>query len=190
MRDAFSNRELVILGVYLLGGESRYVDTEDVAKKVNEIAPGRFAWRKYKDQINLEIVRVYLSDAKKPEKGGYLLGSGTDGWLLTDKGFEVARKRIRDLKGASLSRQTVSQKEKQQLRGERARMLASDAFSKFQSGGIEAVTSQEAEAFFRVDAYVVGVARERKIVRFLNAFGNDKKLGRIVKELANKVRGR
>ena len=35
---------------------------------------------------------VYLSDAKKPDKGQYLTGSGTDGWMLTEKraGFRKA----------------------------------------------------------------------------------------------------
>ena len=40
--------------MYLLGGETRRVDTEDIAVKANELAPGRFAWKKYPDQINLE----------------------------------------------------------------------------------------------------------------------------------------
>jgi hypothetical protein len=78
--------EIVILAVHLLGGDQHAVDTEDVAIKAHELAPGRFSWRKYPEQINLELVRVYLSDAKKPEKGGLLLGSGRTGWSLTTHG--------------------------------------------------------------------------------------------------------
>lgn len=55
-----SNSETVLVAVYLLRGDSNSVDTEDVAVKANELAPGAFTWRKYRDQINLEIVRVVL----------------------------------------------------------------------------------------------------------------------------------
>lgn len=64
MLDGLTQAELVTVAVYLLGGELRKIDTEDTAMKAHEIAPGRFAWRKYPGQINLELVRVALSDAK------------------------------------------------------------------------------------------------------------------------------
>jgi hypothetical protein len=66
-----ANHEIVTLAVYLLGGDSQRIDTEDIAKKVNELAPGRFTWRKYLDQINIENVRTFLSDAKKSKNGCY-----------------------------------------------------------------------------------------------------------------------
>ena len=93
-KNQFSNHEIVTLAAYLLGGDVRHVDTEDVAFKASELAPGRFAWRKYPDQINLEIIRVYLSDAKKLAKGGYLIRSGADGWLLTEKGVRFAKDQL------------------------------------------------------------------------------------------------
>ena len=70
--DRFSNIEIITLAVFLLGGESNYIDTEDIAVKVNELAPGRFTWRKYPHQINIDNVRKRLSDAKNPRKGGYV----------------------------------------------------------------------------------------------------------------------
>jgi hypothetical protein len=185
-----SHLEIVTLAVYLLGGESGHVDTEDAAVKANEIAPGRFIWRKYPNQINLEIVRVYLSDAKKPAKGSYLLGSGREGWLLTEAGLRFAREQARSIVSVDLSRKPMSPKEQQKRRHERVRMMTSDAFGKFQVGGPGAVTPQEAEAFFRIDDYVVGSARERKMVRILNTYADDPDLSKAVKELAKKVRGR
>lgn len=44
------NHEIVTLAVYLLGGERQRVDTEDIAVKANELASGRFTWRKYPDR--------------------------------------------------------------------------------------------------------------------------------------------
>lgn len=183
MVKRFSAYEIVTLAVYLLGGEARRVDTEDVAIKANEIAPGRFTWRKYYDQINLELVRVYLSDAKKPEKGGYLCGSGKTGWTLTEKGTEFAKRHIEDLDGAALSN------ERHRRQKERTRLLASTAFQKFMTGGPNAVSRRDIEVFFRIDDYVVGEARERKVARIVKAFGNDPELGGVVRELANRVRG-
>ena len=186
----FSNREIVTLAVYLLGGESQFIDTEDIAIKANEIAPGRFTWRKYPQQVNIENVRTFLSDAKKTKNGELLIGSGKEGWLLTEDGVKFARSRISDLESDDLTRNRLSVKERQWLRNERARMLSSDAYLKFQSGGIDVVTAQEADAFFRIDDYVEGKARERKIIRILNSFVDDPELSQVIKLLARKVRER
>ena len=67
-------------------------------------------------------------------------------------------------------------------------MLGSEAYTKFSEGMADAITSQEAESFFRLDVYVTGNAREDKIVRALNAFGSDPELGPAVRALAPKVR--
>ena len=67
MSNKVSNHEIVTLAVYLLGGASQFIDTEDIAMKANEIAPGRFTWRKYPQQINIENITAFLWDAKKPK---------------------------------------------------------------------------------------------------------------------------
>jgi hypothetical protein len=76
---ALSNIEIVALAAYLLGGESRYVDTEDIAVKANELAPGRFTWVKYPEQINIHAIKTHLWDAKSDRRGSLLLGSEKDG---------------------------------------------------------------------------------------------------------------
>ena len=63
------------------------MDTEDIAVKVDEMAPERFGWRKYSDRIDLDSVRVALRDAKKPKNGGLLIGNNTDGWMLSPAGM-------------------------------------------------------------------------------------------------------
>ncbi len=183
----FSNHEIVTLVVYLLGGDAQYVDTEDIAVKANELAPGRFTWRKYRDQINIDTVRKRLWDAATPEKGAYLAGSEKGGWMLTAAGLKFATNNISSVKSADLSKERLGLKEKQWLRSERVRMLSSEAYAKVQSGQADAVTFQEAEEFFRIDAYVTGPAREQKIMRALTTFGDDPDLGEAVKTLAGKV---
>src|SRR5579872_234810 len=82
--------EIVAIATYLVGGERKTVDTEDIAIKANEIAPGRFSWRKYKEQIDLYAVYKHLWDLTKPETGSYVTGSKQDGWIMTLAGTTFA----------------------------------------------------------------------------------------------------
>jgi hypothetical protein len=182
-----SNHEIVTLAVYLLGGDARRIDTEHIAKKANELAPGRFTWRKYSDQINIELIRAFLSDAKKPKNGKYLVGSGNEGWLITDAGLIFVKNYLPGMKGLDLSRKALSQKDRNWMRRERDRMLSSDACQKFSAGQSEQITPQDAEAFFRLDAYVTGKPREEKILRTKNLFGTDPELGPLIKTTEEKL---
>lgn len=183
----FSNIELVTIAVYLLGGDSKYIDTEDIAVKVNELAPGRFTWRKYPNQINIDNVRKRLSDAKNPQKGEYLLGSFKQGWILSKMGLKFSRKRVKDLKGANLERTPLTRKEIVWRNREKTRMLSSEAYEKYTTNKIRSITPQEAETFFRIDDYITGKARERRLTLIINSFGDDLDLGKLVKNLAKKV---
>jgi hypothetical protein len=187
---ALSNLEVVALAVYMLGGESRYIHTEDVAVKANELTPGRFTWAKYPDQINIHTIMTHLWDAKSSRKGSILIGSEKEGWMLTESGLDLARRRIDALKGVQKAPKKLTAGERQWKRGERIRMLNTDAFRKVAADGTEGVTREEAEAFFRLNDYVVGDTRERKITRAVNVFGEDPDFGHIVKMLAEKVRSR
>ena len=184
---SLANHEVLILAVYLLGGETQRIDTEDIAVKANELAPGRFAWKKYPEQINLELIRVYLSDAKKHEKGRYIVGSGNTGWMLSQQGLQFARARAPRLGVEDLSRPAVDAKTQRWIRRERNRLLTDDAHQRFIRDGAESVTRQQAEAFFRLDAYVTGDARQTKLLRIVNAFGEDSDLGGTVRALASKL---
>jgi hypothetical protein len=189
MTRELANHEVVTLAVYLLGGEREPVDTEDVAKRANEIAPGRFTWRKYKDQINLEVVRVYLSDAKKKAKGEYLIGSGNTGWSLSEAGLAFAREHagaVETLEAAE-PRRNVGQDRVRQQR-ERARLLATEAYAKIAAGRPNDLTRRDAESFFRIDSYVQGEARRRRIATIANAHGDDPELGPAIEQLAEMIK--
>jgi len=188
MDKLFSNIEIVTLAAYLLGGGSNYIDTEDVAMKVNQLAPGRFTWRKYRDQINIEKVRTSLSDAKKVKNGAYVLGTHIKGWLLSENGLKFSKRRVIDLEGADISREPMRKNERMWRNREKNRMLSCSTYEALKIKGVDLVTSQEAEAFFSINDYVVGKARERRLVRILNAFSDDTDLGWAINALAGKVR--
>lgn len=189
MTRELANHEVVTIAVYLLGGEREPVDTEDIAKKANELAPGRFTWRKYKDQINLEVVRVYLSDAKKKTKGAYLIGSGNTGWSLSEAGLAFARATAGAVEALRTSspRRAVGQ-DRLRLQRERARLMTTDAYAKVASGHADEVTQREAESFFRIDSYVRGEARHRRVATISNAHGDDPELGPVIKVLTDLVK--
>ena len=185
-----ANYEIVVLAAYLAGAQYRYVDTEDIAVKANEIVPGRFSWRKYKDQINIESVRKRLWDAAKPEKGGYLIGSEMGGWLVTEAGCRYAEANLTRLEWWDLSKNRLSRREQTWVVRERARMMGETAYQKLRSGAAKNITPVEAERFFRVDDYVVGDARRAKIERAKNALSNDPELSVAIDEIAKLVRGK
>jgi len=184
---SLSNHQIVTLAVYLVGGDSQHVDTEDVAVKANKLAPGRFTWRKYPKQINIKNVGAFLTDAKKQKNGSYLVGSEKKGWLLSESGLKFAKQHLITIANTDLSRQNIDPKEKKWRQSEKARLLASEAFAKLQIGSIETVTKREAEAFFRLDDYVTGEARLNKVLRIKNIFGKDPDLCQAVIQLALKI---
>lgn len=183
----FSNQEIVTIVVYLLGGDAKYIETEDIAVKANEIAPGRFTWKKYHDQINIKNINAFLYDAKKTKNGAFLNGSEHDGWLLTESGLGFVKKNIRHLKGIDLSRERLTDKELKWIKIERTRMLCSDAYLKYQHNEAERITPNEVDKFFHVDEYVGENKRKQKVERIFNCFKDDPELGDLVKSLAKQI---
>ena len=180
-----SNTDIVVIAAFRVGAATQHVDTEDVAVKANEIGPGRFTWKKYPDQINIDSVSKRLWDGRKR---GYLVGSERDGWLLTETGATLARKYRRSSNVEEKIR--LSLNERKWRRVEKTRLLATAAHLKFRSGEMSSITAREAEGFFRIDAYVSKSAMENKILRVLNAFSDDREIGPTVRHVAGLVRGK
>ena len=176
-KEKLSNHQIVTIAVYKLGGRFQPIDTEDIAVEANRLAPGRFTWRKHADQINIENVRVFLSDAKKAKNGGYLSGSGVEGWMLTPRGLAFAESHASSFVVVSSGDPHPKARNQKWLASERERLLASDAFAKFQEGDQDSISDKDIAGFFRLDEYVTGKARERKVNRLANAFLEDPKLG-------------
>jgi hypothetical protein len=175
----YSQAEVVALAVYRVGGAQRAIDTEDVAVEAHKIAPGRFSWKKYPDQINLELIRVFLSDAKKNENG-LVIGSGRRGWRLTQRGLkwaEEASGSISDLgSGRSRAQSRAGSIDEQRWRRERSRIVATRAWQIWASG-VRNIPAAEAKQVFRIDSYARGELREAKITRLRAMFSDDRELG-------------
>ena len=98
--------------LYLLGGDSNPIHTEDIALKCFELFPTSFSWVKYSQYPDKDIVRVALADARKESHGGLVDGrSGQrrglsaktkrhpidDGWILTPAGIQWVRENRAEL---------------------------------------------------------------------------------------------
>lgn len=180
-----SNVEVVVLAAYVLGGDQTPVDTEDVAMKANELAPGRFTWRKYPEQVDLEPVRKRLSDALSSEHGGLLAGGVTKGWYLTPAGVAWASQNVHRAATGSARRERVDRDLKRRRRNEQVRMKDLPAWVKFTTG--QDVSCREAEAVFRVSEYVRGFRRQQLVDRGSTLFQEDKELGPFVEAMAQIV---
>ena len=109
--------------------------------------------------------------------------------MLSEAGVRFATSHAQAVGDADLSRVPMTPKQRQWLQTERVRLLASTAYRKHLAGDSASITRKEAEDFFRVDDYVAGQARERRLVRLLNSFRDDPELGDLVMLLAERVRG-
>ena len=179
--------EAVVLALHALGGDERSLDTEDVAIEVAKLVPGMFDWQKYPDQIDKELVRVALSDARLKKK--WVVGAhDKEGWMLTPSGVAFAKR-----SNSRLSEQPASRsrgRTEQQQNRERVRLLSTKAFERFRADRLDELTDEELDAFFRLNPYVREQAREQKITRLENQFGDDPELGELVGALAERVRER
>jgi hypothetical protein len=189
LTKSVSHAEIVTFAVYLLGGVSKFVDTEDVAVQAHEIAPNRFGWRKYPQHPNLELVRVSLSDAKKSEKGTHLMGSGRRGWSLTAKGREWVEANLdlleRDMSlGDSVSR--AGSIDVVRLNREAKRLRSTDAWHQWNAGK-RGITAAQAREVFRIDSYTKREMLTLKVDRLLRLFGEDSVLSQFLNDLLELV---
>ena len=194
LTKSLTGAELVTLVVYLLGGAQNTVDTEDIAKRANDLSPGRFVWKKYPDQINLELIRVFLSNARREDEGKLLMGSGKSGWNLTLNGLNWAKDAADSL--AEINSQETRTRfqlapiDRQRQTIERSRIRTSKAWKLWHDEN-KLVSPTDAKEIFRIDIYGDGALRERKFARLLSLFSDDPKissfLNYLVSIIANSV---
>jgi len=177
--DDLSNPELVTIAVAILDGDVEYVGREDIAITVNDIAPGRFNWRKYPERIDLNAVGTALRDAKKPKNGALLVGDNARGWMLSPAGL----KRIRaldigtgqDVPSIKYRKDSISANQE----AECARLRSTQAYRLFVAGESEAIALRDFYQFARVNEYFQSKARQRRYAVIDNAVVDDETLSEL-----------
>ena len=124
---SFPNRELAVYALYLLGGDSKSVHTEEVAHKCFELFPTSFSWVKYPKYPDKEIARLGLTDARKESYGALVQGRAgqgrglsaktqrcpvEDGWMLTAEGIQWLKTNLTALELAAGSGQPKTHRQK------------------------------------------------------------------------------
>lgn len=178
--------DYVIASLFRLGGSTRPVDIEDVAFECFKIAPHRFRWRKYADQIDIAQVRDGLSDARKPANGVLVVGDRKQGWSLTQAGIKWAThlpELVEGQGGSARIRLDVPVRA-----AEKQRVLASKALAKALSGATDQVTAQEFRELLRVDRYVTAEKYQQRLSIVLEAFADDLTTQSIISSLEQRYR--
>ena len=175
----FSKPQLVTIAVSLLDGDTVYVDHEDVAIKVNEIAPGRFNWRKYPERINIEIVSFALRDAQKTKNGGLVVGNNTRGWMLSPAGL----KWIKTVDFTTIDAELPIKYRKASISAnqelERTRLFNTKAYHLFVEGKSKEISIQDFYEFARVNEYFQIKTRQRRYAIIANAVSDDETLSEL-----------
>lgn len=183
-----ANYQLATIAVALLGGDTEYIDREDIAVKLEEVAPGRFSWRKYPDRIDLVSVGVALRDAKKPKNGGLLMGSNAKGWMLSSsglrwvKGFDFAELEAGEM--AEHRRDSIFANQE----AERIRLRTTTAYKLYAAGEAEEIGVQDFYRFVRVNEYFLDRARRRRYAIVEGAVDDDEALSHLWTFLKEKFR--
>lgn len=174
--------DLAALVVYLLGGDQKSVDTEDIAVKINQLVPGVFVWKKYPEQINLKLIETFLYDAKKTRCGEMLIGTTRNGWRMSAKGMEWVYKHEFDLStlGDSLldSRERVAGTDPIRVEREKRRLLSSKSWADWTES--KKPQLQSVQQLFRVDDYTTAKMIENKVVRLCSHFKDDLEVSRFL----------
>jgi hypothetical protein len=182
IHDELSNPEILTLAVYLCGGAISPINLEDAAIEAFNLAPKKFSWKKYEDQIDLRIVQYALQDAAK-QHIGFLKGDAKHGYMLTQTGLEWAEK-IHEREQLSTTSRKLSPSDlvlKEQIRLKNTR-----AYEKFRDGDEEKITVIDFREFTRVNDYFPEHIRKQRFIKIDNAVKGDKEL----KKLWNLLRTR
>ena len=171
LSQGLTHIDILVLALFSLGGDGKSIDTEDIAVRAAELAPGRFSWRSYPEQISLESVRRNLGHAGKAENGSVIAGSAKLGWHLTPSGLRWAQEHRSLLQDGF---ETAAHQDKERSRRRNlavARIVDLPAWRKYASG--EGVNAREARAVFRLSEYTTRERRELMIDRQLALVAGD-----------------
>ena len=174
-KTELSNLEIVVVAVARLGGETQSIHIEDVAVEAYNIAPGRFAWRKYPEQIDLDLVRRTLTNAAaKPSP--LILGSVRKGWMLSKYGIQWIEKNVQNLPALSgYRRGSVSDA----IEIEKARLRETRAWQKYQSGLIDQINLNDLFEFARINEYFSDAKRRERFNIVASAVDGDPELAQL-----------
>lgn len=182
LHEELSNVEILTLVIYWLGGAVTPVDLEDAAVEAFNLAPKKFSWIKYADQIDLRIVQYAIRDACKADIS-YLKGTSKHGYMLTESGLEWAKK-FDEKKQLSTASRKMSPTDL--IDREILRLQSTRAYQKFVTGEKDKITLMDFREFTRVNDYFPEHIRKQRYSKIDNAVKDSADLRKIWKFIKDK----
>ncbi len=183
--NKFSNQEIVTIALYDLGGGIGTFDLETIAKKADEIGPGRFRWKTDPDMISDSNTWDALSNARKK---GYIRQEAkeknTDSYLLTEEGIQFAKKNIIKVKSFDQSKIRIPVS-KEIFDNTKIRLQSSNAYKKALENKTSEISAREYNDFFRLNDYMKNKQKIEKIQKIKNLFISDKEFKKIIDKVAD-----
>jgi hypothetical protein len=171
-KTELSNLEIVVVAVARLGGETQSIHVEDIAVEAYNLAPGKFAWHKYPEHIDLDLVRRTLTNAAA-KSSPLILGSVRKGWMLSQYGIQWIEKNTQNLPALSgYRRGSVSDA----IEIEKARLRETRAWQKYKSGLVDQINLNDFFEFVRINEYFSDVKRRERFNIVASAVDSDPEL--------------
>ena len=185
INNKLSNQEIVTVAIYILGSGIGTFDIETIAKKADEIAPGRFRWKTDPNMISDSNTWDALSNARKK---GYIRQEAkeknTDSYLLTEEGINFSKKNLKKIKSFDQSKIRIPVS-KEIFDNTKIRLQSTRAYQKASEGKSEEISLKEFNDFFRLNDYMKSKQKSEKIQKLKNLFISDKEFKKIVNYVAD-----
>ncbi|MDA9646163.1 hypothetical protein N9S92_00160 [Candidatus Pelagibacter sp.] len=183
IKNKLSNQEIVTVAIYVLGSGVGTFDIETIAKKADELAPGRFRWKTDPNMISDSNTWDALSNARKK---GFILQQAneknTDSYLITEEGVKFSEKNLNKIKDFDQSKIRIAVS-KEIYENTKNRLITTAAYQKAKNLKIDQITIKEFNQFFRLNDYMKNTQKQEKIQKIKNLFIHEKEF----KELIDKV---
>jgi hypothetical protein len=168
-RGRITSQRLAAVALLQLDGAMRAVDTEDLAMKMAALAPDRFRWKKYPEQINIDQIRYTVTALLRTDPP-FASGGVRYGWMLTAAGITWA------LQTPGIAPEPVHEA----LAQHAALLRQTKAWEKFSRMALQEVTIYDARHFLRVDEYTSIRRRRERIQAVCNIAARDADLRALV----------
>ena len=142
IKNKLSNQEIVTVAIYVLGSGVGTFDIETIAKKADELAPGRFRWKTDPNMISDSNTWDALSNARKK---GFILQQAneknTDSYLITEEGVIFSKKNIDKIKDFDQSKIRIPVS-KEIYENTKNRLIATNAYQKAKNSKVNEITNR------------------------------------------------
>lgn len=189
-KEELTNIEIILYALYIKGGKTEKIHTEDIALECFKLSPFRFSWIKYPKYPSLEAIRRPLIGARLKERGSLVSGrhgktkenQTSDGWIFTPNGIswiEKNKARIESLLGSkqkSLKRTNIDKQIfefkntiafKKFLKDKNCKNILPYEFTDFLNASLDTPSSILRDRVDKIRA-IVATAKEKEVIKFIN----------------------